>query len=108
MMISIMETAKTVPAVGEIFHERFIEAFHRALDSVYRPGVAAGAFRDVPIRWVQDLVFSPLMNISLSRQMFAAHPETLARWHHPGSRDDFVVMLLAMLLTDPPPAPSSQ
>ena len=93
----VAETARKVPEVAEGFHDEFIAVFEDALDRAYRPCVAAGTHRDLARASVGQVVFGPLLSISMSKAMFREVPRIAESWDKGKSRPDFVDMIDGLL-----------
>ena len=93
----IAETAQQVPAVAEGFHDEFITLFEDALERAYRPCVAAGTHRGLPREEIGQVVFGPLLSISMSKAMFREVPRIATGWEKGKSRPEFVAMIDGLL-----------
>lgn len=75
----IAEVSLRFPEVARAFRAEFIESQHVILDEILDRGVARGAFVAHDRLGVEHVIFGPVVNLCLSRQMFAPC-EDLEEW----------------------------
>lgn len=96
----IAEASRTVPAVAEGFHDRFILEFERVLDIALTPARNSNIIKDYNIEQQNIIVFSPLMQIAICSVIFSNSPRIIKKYLRPESKENFVDMTMAILLKE--------
>lgn len=68
----IAEVSRRIPAVAQAFHDRFVARLHAVVAGIIDDGIARGSFRPSHRVGLQQLIFGPVLALSLEKEMFAA------------------------------------
>lgn len=96
----IAEVSLRFPELARAFHDGFIQREHDILHAIVDRGVANGSFRRRDRLALEQIVFGPVVTLSLSRQMFASFGDLDERLPVARIRDAHTEMLLELLRPD--------
>jgi AcrR family transcriptional regulator len=95
----ISEVAQEIPEVAQTFHAGFITRQYDIVRAMVEDGIARGSFAAVDADGVRNLIFGPIITLSMSREMTARFPDRDALYPVDRIRETHVALILR-LLTD--------
>ncbi len=80
MSPTLAETSRLIPSMGKTFHDTFIGEMHELVSDIMAAGMDAGEFARLDCLGLEYLIFSPAVDLSLQRQMFASFEDLEERY----------------------------
>ncbi|QPH54876.1 TetR/AcrR family transcriptional regulator [Pontivivens ytuae] len=97
MSPTLAETARLIPSMGKTFHDTFIEEMHEAMAGILAAGMESGEFARLDCLGLEYLIFSPAVDLSLQRQMFASFEDLEERYPVDKVKASHLALLLRLL-----------
>lgn len=93
----IAEVSRTIPEVARAFHDQFIQRQHVLLNRIIDHGVEQGSFHTQERLGLENMIFGPIVSLSLEREMFTTFDNIDAMRPVDRIRDEHTTLLLRLL-----------